>query len=167
MQIFGSLLDGEVIGALRRLLAMGQHPQPALAEIAALGEQSTRLRFRTQRGPDGLAWKPSLRVLLQGGRTLTRDGHLGDSLSSGASDDYAEWGVNRIYAAIHQFGGGITAKAGGKLKFPLPGGGWAVVKSVRMPARPYLGVDDDDRADILDVIERHLNNASGGAVHAG
>lgn len=163
MDIWGTLDDGQLLGALRRLIALGQNPQPAFQEVAALGEAATRLRFRTQTSPDGQRWKPSLRAQLTGGRTLTKDGHLSGSVSSNAGKDFAEWGVNRIYAAIHQFGGMIKAKAAGALKFRLPNGAFAVVKAVRMPARPYLGVNDDDRADILDVFERRI----GGAVHAG
>ena len=75
-------------------------------------------------------------------------------------------GVNRIYAAIHQFGGVIRAKSGA-LKFAIPDGGFAVVKVVRMPARPYLGVNDDDRRDILDVLATRIGVVSGGAAHAG
>lgn len=166
MDIRYTLDDGQVRGTLMRLMALGQNPQPALRDVAAIGESSTRLRFRTQTGPDGQRWKPSLRVLLSGGRTLTKDGHLSGSLSSGATNSYAQWGVNRIYAAIQQFGGVIRAKTAAALKFFVPGGGFAVVKAVRMPARPYLGVNDDDSRDMLDAIERRIGNAQG-AAHAG
>ena len=167
MNFSGTLDDADVLGAFQRMRAFGVAPLPALREIAALGEASTRLRFRLQRGPDGQRWKPSLRAQLTGGSTLTKDGHLSGSISSNANGDYAEWGVNRIYAAIHQLGGTIKAKAGGALKFFLPGGGFAVVKAVQMPARPYLGASEDDRADFLDVFQRRIDAASGGAVHAG
>lgn len=163
MEAWGTVDDAQVLGTLRRLHAFGLNQAPALQEIAALGESATRLRFRTQTGPDGQRWKPSLRAQLTGGRTLTKDGHLGDSVSAAHGKDYAEWGVNRIYAAIHQFGGVIKAKAAAALKFFIPGGGFAVVKAVTMPARPYLGVSDDDRGDILDVLERRI----AGAAHAG
>ena len=159
--------DTEVRGALQRLLALGKNATPAMKEISALGESATRLRFRAERGPDGQRWKPSLRAQLVGGRTLTKDGHLAGSINASSGADFAEWGVNRIYAAIHQFGGVIRAKSAGGLKFRIPGGGFAVVKSVRMPARPYLGVNEDDRADILDVFQRHIGSATGGAAHAG
>ena len=163
MEIRLEIDDHEVAGALGRLIALGKSPGPALQEVAALGEASTRLRFRTETGPDGQRWAPSLRAQLAGGRTLTQDGHLAGSISSQAGQDFAEWGVNRRYAAIHQFGGVIRARSAGGLKFRLPNGGFAVVAAVRMPARPYLGVNDDDRADILDVFARHI----GGAVDAG
>ena len=45
----------------------------------------------------------------------------------------------------------IRAKAGGVLEasccLPL---GWRRVQSVAIPARPYLGVSDQDREDIVD-----------------
>ncbi len=167
MYIHATLDDARVVGSLQRLLALGRNAAPVMRDIAALGESATRLRFRLQRGPDGQRWKPSLRAQISGGNTLTKDGHLSGSISANAGRDFAEWGVNRIYAAIHQFGGTIRAKSAGALKFSLPGGGFAVVKAVRMPARPFLGVNDDDRSDILDIIARHLGSASGGAVHAG
>lgn len=152
--------DGQVRGALLRLMALGNNPRPALLDIAALGESSTRLRFRLQRGPDGQQWKPSIRAQVTGGRTLTKDGHLSGSIGSNVGKDFAEWGVNRIYARIHQDGGVIKAKSGGALKFRIPGGGFAVVKAVRMPARPYLGVNDDDRDDMLDIVESHIGRVS-------
>jgi phage virion morphogenesis protein len=157
-----------VLGALRRLIdEVGKNTAPTMGAIARLGENSTRMRFRDQRGPDGQPWKPSLRAQLVGGRTLTKDGHLSGSISSGYGKDFAEWGFNRVYAAIHHFGGVIKAKSGGALKFPLPNGGFAVVKQVRIPARPALGINDDDRDDILDILERRIVGSSGGAAHAG
>lgn len=152
--------DAQVLGALQRLIdQVGVHAEATLGAIARLGENTTRLRFRDQVGPDGQRWKPSLRAQMAGGKTLTQDGHLSGSISSAYRKDHAVWGVNRIYAAIHQFGGTIRPKSAGALKFAIPGGGFAVVKAVRMPARPFLGVNDDDRDDILDLIERRINAA--------
>lgn len=155
--------DAEVLAALRRLISLGRDATPAMRDIAALGESSTRLRFRSETGPDGRRWKPSLRAQVHGGRTLTRDGHLAGSISANAGSDYAEWGVNRIYAAIHQFGGVIRAKSAGALRFKLANGGFATVRQVRMPARPFLGVSSDDSRDILDILQRRIE----GAAHAG
>lgn len=150
---------------IRRL---GGNPEPLLQDIAFLGESSTRARFRNQTGPDGSRWKPSLRTQLSGGKTLTRDGHLGDSISSYVNEKSAVWGVNRIYAAIHQFGGTIRAKGAGRLRFNIPGLGWRSARQVQIPARPYLGLSDADRQDILDLVGEHLGNlirrsAPGGA----
>lgn len=158
--------DADIRGALHRLIALGADTAPAMKAVAAIGEKSSRMRFRTETGPDGKSWKPSLRAEMFGGRTLTKDGHLASSLSQNSGKDFAEWGVNRVYAAIHQFGGTIHAK-GGALRFAIPGGGITVVKAVKMPARPFLGMSDDDKSDILDIFEGRIAGASGGAVHAG
>lgn len=163
MDAWGKVDDAQVLSALRNLIALGRDASPAMADIAAHGENSTRERFgRTQTAPDGTPWKASLRARITGGKTLTESGHLGNSLSSRSGADFAEWGVNRIYAAIQQFGGTIRAK-GKALRFRLFGGGFATVKSVTLPARPYLGVSDTDRTDILDIIQARI----WGAAHAG
>lgn len=152
--------DAQVAAALRRLIALGRDATPAMRDIAALGENSTRLRFRTETGPDGTRWKPSLRARIKGGRTLTKDGHLAGSLSSHFGPDFAEWGVNRVYAAIHQFGGVIRGRGAGALRFRLADGGFAVVRAVRMPARPFLGVSSDDARDILDILQRRIEGTA-------
>lgn len=144
---------------LRRLTRMGGNMADAMRDIAALGESTTRMRFRTETAPDGTKWKKSMRAALSGGKTLTKDGHLGDSASAGYGSNYAEWGLNRVYAAIHHFGGVIRAKAGGMLRFRLANGGYATVASVTIPARPALGVNEDDRDDILDIIAGYVRGA--------
>lgn len=151
----------------KALRQMGGDPKPLMETIAAYGEASTRARFRSETGPDGQRWQPSLRAQLFGGRTLTKDGHLGDSITSQAKGRAAEWGTNRIYAAIHQFGGTIKGK-NGPLRFVVPGIGWRSVPSVTLPARPFLGLDADDRQEILDITADYLANlvrqrAAGGA----
>lgn len=146
MQFEIKVEDAQILAALTRLNAFGRNPAPVMRDIATIGENSTRLRFRTESGPDGKKWKPSFRVQLRGGKTLTKDGHLSGSVSSNHGRDFAEWGVNRIYAAIHQFGG----RAGRGLR-------------TQIVARPYLGVSSDDARDILDILQRRID----GAAHAG
>jgi len=143
--------DARLMSQLRRMMSAAAQPQTAMREIAALGESSTRLRFRTQAAPDGVAWKKSRK---KSGRTLTQAGHLSGSISSRATSSEAAWGVNRIYAAIHQFGGVIKPRAGKALRFRVAGG-FVTAKQVTIPARPFLGISKDDRADILHVLRRH------------
>ena len=158
--------DAQLHAGLRSLIALGRDTGPVMADITAIGESSTRMRFRTETGPDGQKWKPSLRARITGGRTLTKDGHLSGSISGRHGRDFAEWGVNRIYAAIHQFGGEIRAKDG-SLRFRLANGGFATVQKVTMPARPFLGISDDDRDDILDIIQARIQARTQGGAHAG
>lgn len=148
---------------LERLTAFAQRPKPLMEKLAYQGEVSTRDRFRSETAPDGVKWKKSLRAELFGGKTLTKDGHLGDSISSSATDTAALWGSNRIYAAIHQFGGEIRAKTAKGLAFSLASGEGVVTRSVTMPQRAFLGLSDHDREDLLDETERFINNLITGA----
>lgn len=154
--------DERVRAAFGAFLRLSEDASPVMADIATIGENSTRERFATETAPDGTQWRKSLRARIAGGKTLTKDGHLGDSTSSRSDRSTAEWGVNRIYAAIHQFGGVIKAKSAKGLRFKLANGEDVVVRQVTMPARPYLGISAGDEADILAAIERRL----GGALHA-
>lgn len=148
--------NAEVISALRELVALGEDATDVMRAIATYGEASTRERFETETGPDGEQWKPSLRAKLSGGRTLTLDGHLGDSISPSWSSDTAEWGSNREYAAIHQEGGEIRAKSAGGLRFQIAGGGFVTAQKVSMPARPYLGLSAADEDEIEDIVLRKI-----------
>lgn len=156
MKIRIDIEDEIVRDALTRLIAFGNNPARAMEEIAFYGEQSTRKRFNDQRGPDGVAWQPSQRVGLHGGKTLVQARHLLHSIGSQSGSDSAEWGAGVIYAAIHQFGGEIRPKNAASLFFRLPDGSARSVKKVTMPPRPYLGINADDAENILDIINQNL-----------
>lgn len=150
-----------LVKPLRRLQKAGERTAPLLKQVAALGENSTRARFADEETPDGQKWVESLRKQLNGGKTLTKDGHLGDSITHDASDSEARWGSNRIYAAIHQFGGVIKAKTSQGLAFTLANGDGVVTQSVTMPARPFLGINKDDEEDIVHLVRDYVNKAMG------
>ena len=174
--------------ALQRLMALGSSPRPLWDAIAAYGETSTRLRFKSQAGPDGQAWKPSKRVLKHGGSTLQLKARLLRSITHRANNSGAEWGTNVIYGRIHQLGGKIdraafsswlrlrTGKGGALLRqkdhanlsvFAKKTHKQAVTKrftvgahSINMPARPYLGVNDADGREILALSQDLINLAA-------
>lgn len=131
--------DRHIHQKIRDLIAFGRDTSDVMQDIAQYGETSTRRRFELQMGPDDKRWKPSIRAQITGGKTLTKDRHLGDSINSTSSASEAQWGVNRIYAAIHQFGG----NAGRKLR-------------TKIMARPYLGVNAQDEGFILRKIQRAI-----------
>jgi phage virion morphogenesis protein len=148
--------DNAIRHELTRLIALGKNPAEAMRDIATYGAASTRERFKLQIDPDGNRWKPSLRVQLRGGLTLTKDGHLGNSITSRSSRAVAEWGSNRVYAGIQHFGGVIKPKAGGSLRFRLASGAFVTAKEVTLPARAYIGVNDENGADILDLLQHRV-----------
>ncbi|MEW5819919.1 MAG: phage virion morphogenesis protein [Cyanobacteriota bacterium] len=66
-------------------------------------------------------------------------GGLAQSITSEYGDDYAIVGTNKVYAAIHQFGG------------PAGRG-----KKVKIPARPYLNLGGDAVEEIINNIKKYL-----------
>jgi phage virion morphogenesis protein len=156
--------DRRLHAVIRQYIALGGNPKPLMEDLAVIGENTTRERFSTQLDPNGARWKPSLRAQIRGGKTLTQYGRLGDSITHRSDSKKAEWGTNVIYAAIHQIGGAIRAKNGGKLRFRLANGGFANVGEVMMPQRAFLGISANDETDMLDAIQTRIN---GIANHAG
>lgn len=123
---------------------------------------STRERFRTSRDPTGRPWKSLSERTVQAGfkkkdytksgrlrkgvaereakrKILVQSARLKNSVSSDADSTRVAVGSNLDYARIHQQGG--DAGRG---------------KKVSIPARPYLGVSDDDQREIERLTERFL-----------
>lgn len=156
-------LQGDLGAALGRAVAAGADLTPAMKEIAAHLEAATRLRFESERGPDGQPWTPSRRAIEEGGQTLTLSGDLKTSIGSRSDAISAEVGPERsfgaaIYAAIHQFGGRITPRTRKALSF-----GGRIVAAVTMPARPYLGFEPGDADAFAQILRGHFRAAFGQA----
>ncbi|WP_150297795.1 phage virion morphogenesis protein [Salipiger aestuarii] len=116
----------------------------------------------TNVSPDGVPWPKSLRAMLGGGDdgepgagnagpTLHDTGRLMRSITSEAEPTRVAIGSNLIYAGVHQTGATITPKTKGALFFTLANGEQVIATSVKIPARPYLGISQDERADIEDL----------------
>tara|TARA_R110000796_G_scaffold45616_13_gene110305 strand:- start:10619 stop:11116 length:498 start_codon:yes stop_codon:yes gene_type:complete len=145
-----------VIGAYA---AAGEDLTPLMDMCGALLEASTKDRIRdTNQSPDGVPWSPSFRSVFDGGKILSDSGRLGDSITHIAGPNSVEVGTNVIYAGIHQTGGIIQAKAGYALAFAFPGGGFAVVEDVSIPARPYLGISTEDRGDLTAAVVTYFDS---------
>lgn len=136
--------------------------EPLMQGMGLYLESATIDRFDQERGPDGRRWKPSLRARQTGGKTLTDSSQLRSSITSQAGPDSVEVGTNKIYGGIHQFGGTIRPKNGEYLTFALPGGlGVRWVKSVTMPARPFLGISSEDESELLAQVADYSRAALG------
>jgi phage virion morphogenesis protein len=156
-------LKENVAEALQRGIAAGLDLTPAMKEIAVHLSASTKLRFETERGPDGKPWKPARRVQESGGQTLTLSGDLRGSIREDWGPDFAAAGPERsggaaIYAKIHQWGGTIVPKVKKALSFA-----GKLFARIVMPARPYLGFEPDDPEIIAEIVEDHLGRAFRGA----
>lgn len=138
-----------------------QQPRELWDAIGQMLINSTQHRFEAERAPDGNPWPKSIRVLVEGGSTLRDSGQLYQSISKEPLANGVAVGTNKIYAAIHQFGGTITAKTDAGLMFKI-GGNFIRKQSVTIPARPFLGIDREDEAEIRIMWEEWLGEPVGG-----
>lgn len=176
---------------LARLQQLGRTPRRLWQAIGNYGEASTRMRFRNQVGPDGQKWKPSARVRARGGQTLVLTARLLRSISHEVRADGTSWGTNVVYAGIHQFGGEIKraaysswarlrTDAGGRLLRQAGHSHLAVfakathkrvnvvrytvdAHTIKMPARPFAGVNDDDAREIVSLASQVIDGAATGS----
>lgn len=136
----------EARAALARLSALDLE-NTAFA-IGQLLENSTRMRIAEQkRAPNGSAWAPWSEAHAETRQPrhslLVEDNNLVESVQNYTTGTEVRVGSPLVYAAIHQLGG----QAGRGLRATIP-------------ARPYLGLSDEDGAAIrllvLDDVERAL-----------
>lgn len=124
--------------------------QPARQEIGEYLLAETLNNFEQEQTPEGKPWQPSFRAQEQGGKTLQQRGHLRDSYTYLDNVSSIEVGSNLIYAAIHHQGGVIKGKSG-NLKFKV-GDRWVQKAQVEIPARPALGITDENLNEIGDIL---------------
>lgn len=142
-----SIDDREVIEALKRLEQAGGD---LTASFTVIGEKLLRThkeRFNQQRDPEGKPWAPlspkyRARKKRNQDKTLVLYRYLSGLLryQVGAGGTRLELGTDRVYGATHQFGDPRR----------------------NITARPFLGLSDDDRRMILEVIQGHYRRALGG-----
>lgn len=133
---------------LNRLLQKSGNLSPVLRAIGEKLTESTKKRFETYTGPDGVMWEANSDVTYErkadrSGIPLTDHGTLGHTIGyqlEGA-DALLIGSPMKKYAAMQQFGGT-------KDEFPHLWGD--------IPARPFLGISSEDGDNILDIISRYL-----------
>ncbi len=156
MRIRIDLDDERTRRNIRRAIAAGIDMQPAARSIGELLLRTTRKRFDTQSSPDGVPWAPLSESTLKRkkhnrDKVLTERGYLRGGLNYRSGRDYVEIGSDRIYASTHQFGAGKGAFGSTGSGKPIPFGD--------IPARPFLGVSDEDAVDIQGEIADYISGA--------
>lgn len=163
--------DRQVINVLRRIQKTGADMRVVFSDIGEYLLQSTQARFETEQAPDGTPWEPLSdatirRKMLKGVRRgkgqkrkslttiqgntkigairtlaamkiLVESGNLRDTLRYQASWDSLKFGSDRIYAASMQFGDDDR----------------------NIPSRPFLGLSDEDKHEVLLILKNHLRQA--------
>ncbi len=167
--------DRAVLSALDELIRRAEDPTPALKEIGETLAETTKRRFDTSTGPDGQRWESnSQATILQylgvykgsynkdgrvsskgAARVMAKKPLIGETRSlmstiawqlSGKAS--VEIGSPMEYAAVQQFGAKRGQFGATKRGSPIPWG--------NIPARPFLGIDDQDRNGILETIADYL-----------
>ncbi len=119
-------------------------------------------RAQREVDPQGHAWarlNPAYAAGKRGSRILRASGRM-LSLSSRVEGDTVVIGSGAKYAATHQFGATIRPKAKKALRFQM-GGRWFTKKSVTIPARPFLGVSEQDRDNMAEAVVEFAQEALG------
>jgi len=153
-----------------------------LNDVAEYLHLSTDDRFRRKVGPDGSPWAPLAPSTLarkkrNKEKILRESGMLQDSFRHQVSNNELDFGTDRPYGAIHQFGGAIHHAARSQqvyFKAGKDGVGNRFVKksasnfaqwvthgarSTEMTARPYLGLSAEDELEVTEIIQSYLKGS--------
>lgn len=131
---------------------------PLMREIGPILEDAAQKAFEDEASPDGVGWKKLSEVTIAlrtesghwPGKKLQVSGELAESITWQATPSSVTVGTNVIYAAVQQFGAEKR-----EFKGVAPWGD--------IPARPFLGLSDDSRDDIRELVVRYVLAAFGGA----
>ena len=174
--------DAEVTAALKKLAERGHDMSRPLAAIGEALSETTKKRFDTSTAPDGSRWAANSQVtydmMIKSGESKGKDdkvtnkylnkngrlnakgrdaamgkkplvatGILQDTIRYQNTSTSVTIGTNRfanqipnIGAAVHQLGSDRAGRGG----------------KVKIPARPFLGLSDDDKKLVLDIIADYL-----------
>lgn len=127
--------SAEVAKAIGKVEERFGSNQPAMEIIGATIQASVQRNFEKGGRPGWVALAPATLKKKKGGSILRVKGMAGGLMGSihyEVSPNQVMIGTNKIYGAIHQLGG----KAGRGRK-------------VKIPARPYLVVQDEDWPEII------------------
>lgn len=155
VQFTVTLKDDAVSRAMDRLAAASEDMTGLMNEVGqALVAGAVQRISITNVAPDGGAWQPSRRAAEHGGKTLLKSGYLRDGINAWAGPDHVLVGTAVPYGAVHQLGAATgslgfwsgTDKRGREMAVLSPWGD--------IPARPYLGISDEEEEEILGLVEQ-------------
>jgi len=145
--------DRQVLDALHELSRRMDDMTPAMRAIAGVMADATERAFEDEADPaTGMAWHPLMAstVNMRCGDAhpiLQRSGQLAGSIVTSHGPEFAQVGSNKVYAGMHQFGGVTSPNS--------------MIPGKAIPARPFLGLGEDDQEEILDIVRGYLAEAVG------
>ena len=135
--MFDAELSGgdEIIRRLGDLYFDNQKMQKFSRTAGAEMVNQTEERFYNQHDLQRQLWLPSQRAIADQGKTLRDTGRLMASIKWVALPDGVKWGTNVVYAKAMHYG--------------LP--------YLNVTPRPYMGMNENDRASVLNIINRIMD----------
>lgn len=88
-------------------------------------------------------------------QTLRDTGRLFNSLTYQLVPDGVAWGTNVAYAPYLHYGATIKARNNGFLRFKTAYG-WVSKKEVILPPRPFLGLGEQEKASVVQILTELL-----------
>lgn len=144
-----------ISAALARLVQANADFSPFMRELSETLRDRVEENFEAQGRP---TWAPLSEVTKTrrgaGAKILQDSGQLAASITAGHDATNAIVGTNKVYGPTQQFGAKKGAFGTTTRGAPIPWGD--------IPARPFLSVTDQDKADILEMIEEYERRAAHG-----
>ncbi|QLP58641.1 phage virion morphogenesis protein [Klebsiella quasipneumoniae] len=158
-------------------------PEPLLRSMGERLLEFHQQRFKEQKSPAGVPWKElssryRIRKRKNQDKVLTRDGYLRNTLRWQVNADELLFGTDRVYGAIHQFGGTIEIaarsqqayyrqKKDGEIdnqfvrKNKSNFAQWHTIPAykIKIEARPWLGVSKSEGDTLIDMAKNYLQGA--------
>ena len=119
-------------------LSLSDNRYLLMKQLAGTMHHAVRQNFKQGGRPKWLGIK------YRNGKPLIDTGALRDNINQAYDNDTALVGTNMVYAAIHNFGG----MAGRNRK-------------VRIPARPFLVLTNEDKQDLMDDVQDYFRSLIG------
>ncbi len=155
--------DEAVRAALARVAANMTNLEPLMREVGDQLIRTTKQRFGQGVSPEGVPWAPKSVTTLQAYRArgdrldfrplFGPSGALTKKIDIAVGPNWVEIGSNQEYAAAMQFGaakgslGRTTGVSKNGQRFT------AISPWGDIPARPFLGISDEDRSGIIAIVD--------------
>jgi len=148
--------------ALAAVAAAVEDMTPVMEAIGELLLVSAQDRMRDGVQPDGAPFAPRAQSTLDRyaklglsfGAPLNLSGDMRNTLFYDADQDRVEYGSNAIQAAVMPFGAAKGAFGTASNGSSIP---WGTI-----PARPFIGLSDDDQSNIIAELEEWLEEPAQG-----
>ena len=169
-QITIRLAGAAVLEKLQHIARQVDDMRPAMQSIGEIMMESTKQRFSDSRGPDGQRWAANaestvLARLAQIKGAYTKQGKLSKKGSAAAMGKKPLVDTGMLQKTIsYQVGADGQSVSIGTNRFSGEWTGGAAVhqfgsKDGSIPARPFLGMSNEDRREVLSILDRFARQA--------